>query len=222
MTLTRKTLRHSINEDEGYNIWTVLQDLNETMSYAKGKREKIEEQCTAREVAFKELETKTKDIEQARTIINEVAAMTQEELSFHVSGLVTLALQAVFGPGYEMKMTFESKRGKTEARIKLCKDGQEFDPIAESGGGVVDIMAFALRVSIWHLSTPSTRGVFVLDEPFRFVSAKYRPLVAEMIGLLSTKLRIQFLIVTHDPDMMEGADRVYRVSHDGKRSQLEE
>jgi len=87
------------------------------------------------------------NMEEALLIAQEVAQQTQEELEFQVSALVTNALASIFPDPYEFKVEFEIKRGKTEAAMFFTRGGEEIDPLTASGGGVVDIAAFALRLS---------------------------------------------------------------------------
>jgi len=137
------------------------------------------------------------NLEEALLVAQEVAQMTQEELEFQVSALVTNALESIFPDPYEFKVEFDIKRGKTEAALFFTKNGEAIDPLTASGGGVVDVAAFALRLSSFLISLEKPPGVIVLDEPFRFVSEEYQPAVAELMEEMADKLGIQFIVVTH-------------------------
>jgi ABC-type sulfate/molybdate transport systems ATPase subunit len=69
--------------------------------------------------------------------------------------------------------------------------------MSASGGGVVDVAAFALRIACLTLRKPALRKVLILDEPFRFLSAEYRPRVRSLIESLADEFGVQFIIVTH-------------------------
>jgi ABC-type sulfate/molybdate transport systems ATPase subunit len=43
-----------------------------------------------------------------------------------------------------------------------------------------------------------------LDEPFRFISANYRPAVKKMLEELSEKMQVQILMVTHASELTTG------------------
>jgi len=85
------------------------------------------------------------------------------------------------------------------------------------GGGLKDIVSFALRVAIWSLDSESS-PVILLDEPFKFVSAGHRNQGAELLHTLSRKLGIQFVVVSHVAEIVNNADTAYLVSKgaDGK------
>lgn len=137
------------------------------------------------------------EAEEAQQIVQAVAETIQEQAHERIAGVVSRCLSAVFDEPYEFVIEFERLRGRTEARLRFVRDGLTVNPLDSSGGGVVDVAAFALRVSCLMLKRPAARRALVLDEPFRFVSANYQPRVAQMLEDLSAELGIQFIMVTH-------------------------
>jgi DNA repair exonuclease SbcCD ATPase subunit len=87
------------------------------------------------------------------------------------------------------------------------------NPVFSSGGGLLDITSFALRISFWHLN--QNRNVMIFDEPMRFLSKELVPKAVEMVRMLSEKLGIQFIIVSHIEDFVEGADKNFRIEKGG-------
>lgn len=140
----------------------------------------------------------------AQSIMQGLAQEVQQQAHKKISGVVTRCLQTVFDDPYDFQIVFEQKRGKTEARLVFIKDGLEIDPMTAAGGGVVDVAAFALRLSCLVLSKPKLRRVLILDEPFKFVSAEYRPRLRALLEKLSQEMQVQFLIVTHIPELRFG------------------
>ena len=135
-----------------------------------------------------------------------------------MSELVTLALSGVFPDPYQFKLRFVVRRGKTEADLLFLRGEQEIDPLSASGGGVVDVAAFALRVALWRLSN-GLRPVLILDEPAKFVSASLRENVGKMLKELSGRLGLQIIMITHIQEFAEIADRTFEVSKkDGSSS----
>jgi len=185
-----------------------------------GKRDDLKERIGRSKKGLRASEALTEELDKAQVILQEVAQLTQEELTYQIGELVSLALEGVFEDPYELSLDFVVKRGKTEAEITFKRDGEEMDPMGASGGGAVDIAAFALRVSLWCLQRPKTRNVILLDEPFRFLSRNLRPKAAEILTQLSSKLGIQFVMVTHDQDLIGSADKVFVVENKGGISQV--
>jgi ATPase involved in DNA repair len=159
----------------------------------------------------KETTALTKEVvcyEEAQKIIQEVAQLTQAELTYHLGELVTLAMAAVFDDPYELELEFVQRRGRTEADIWFVRDGKRVHPLSASGGGAVDVAAFALRVSLWSLQAPRSRPTLLLDEPLHFLKGNDLPEKgARMIKELSERLGVQVIMISHIPDQIAGADK---------------
>lgn len=142
---------------------------------------------------------------EAQQILQQVAQTIQQEAHHRIAAIVTKCLRSVFDEdAYEFRINFERKRGRTEAKLVFVRDGKEIDPRSAAGGGTVDVTAFALRVACLVLSRPPVRRLLIVDEPFKHLSEKYRPRIARMIEKLSEDLGIQFIIVTHSPELAVG------------------
>lgn len=142
--------------------------------------------------------------EEAQQIMQAIAETIQEEAHSRIAGVVTRCLATVFEEPYEFHIRFERARGRTEARLVFVRDGVEISPMDAAGGGVIDVAAFALRLSCLMLSRPARRRVVILDEPFRFVSADRRPYVRAMLENLCGELGVQFVVVTHMEELRCG------------------
>lgn len=149
-------------------------------------------------------EDKLAATEAAQAILQDVAQAVQQEAHQQIAGVVSRCLAQVFDNPYEFDIIFDRKRGRTEARLVFRRGGLEVDPLTASGGGVVDVAAFALRLACLVLSRPQVRPLVVLDEPFKFVSAQYRDRVRSMLEQLADDMGVQFLMVTHIPELVCG------------------
>ena len=135
----------------------------------------------------------------AQEILQAAAEVTQTLAHARIASIVTRCLKSVFGAeAYEFRLTFAKKRGKTEAQIVLIRDGKELDPRDSVGGGVIDVVSFALRLMSLLLSLPPKRRLLVLDEPMKMLSKEYTPAAKEMLEVLSEELGIQIIMVTHN------------------------
>lgn len=164
-----------------------------------------ESQEIAEGASLKKAKRKVELISEAQVILQTIAADIQDQAHARIARIATRCLKAVFGPdSYELRIQFERKRGKTEARLLLVKGNLEIEPIDAAGGGVVDVLSFSLRVAALILSRPAKRKLLVLDEPFKHVSDVYRPAVRSLIEALSEEMGIQFILVTHSRELMIG------------------
>ena len=186
-----------------------VKSLRNTLEQRKGKRQQIEESLGQTKQRLQDYKNKLKVHEQAREVIRQVGIETQRELQYHISDITTLALDAVFDDPYKLVVEFVERRNKTECDISFQRNEDRIDPIDASGGGAVDVAAFALRVASWSMQSPRTRPVIILDEPMKFLSRDLQPRASEMIKELSDRMGIQFIIVTHDANLTESADKVF-------------
>ena len=149
-------------------------------------------------------------LEEAQIFIQEIARQTQEMLKFSICDIVNLSLQTCFPGEYVFDIDFKIERGKTSAKLLFLKNGIEVDPIDASGGGVVDLVSFALRLSAWSLG--HTDNVIILDEPFRFLSKDLQPRAGEMMNKLCKSLGLQIICVTHSQEIIENSDRIFEIT----------
>lgn len=155
--------------------------------------------------ALYEAEAHVTHVTEAQAVIQVVAQAVQEKAHDRIAGIVTHCLQSVFGLGaYKFQLIFEKKRGRTECRPVFIRDGNEVSPLAGGGGGAADVAAFALRLVCLMLSRPEVRKLLILDEPWKHLSTEYRSAMCDLVEDLSTKMGVQFLIVTHSEEFNIG------------------
>lgn len=155
--------------------------------------------------ALKDAEVHLANVQQAQDILQRLAQAVQQQAHERIAAVVSSCLVGVFGEeAYEFKIEFERKRGKTEAQLFFVRDGVRLDPLASSGGGVVDVAAFALRIACLVLHRPRLNRVVVLDEPFKYVSEEYQENVRAMVERLAKDLEIQIIFITHNENLATG------------------
>lgn len=163
-------------------------------------------------------------IEKAQAFIQKIAKETQEQLRYQLCDIVQLALDTCFPNQYEFAINFEIKRGKTEAALLFKKSGNEIDPIKSSGGGVVDLTAFALRIAVWSLG--HSDNVIILDEPFKWLQPKELQLKGiQLIKQLSNRLGIQFIIISNSVNsynLEEISDKIFKIVVEKGISKIEQ
>ena len=186
-----------------------LSELRTTLEKTKGKQEQVLLDKAALEKIMELEKRNLKRHERAREIIKHVGKKTQEQLSFHISDITSLALSAVFPNPYELHVNFVERRNKMECDLMFFRDGHEMEPKDASGGGAIDVAAFALRIASWSMQNPKSRNVVLLDEPMRFLSVDLQNQASEMIKQVSEKLCIQLIIITHESTLAAFADKVF-------------
>ena len=188
-----------------------LESIYKILQQKRGKQLFLKSQKKTLEELLRTLRRKVRDELFAETIIQKVALETQAEVQVYVSDLISLALSSIYDDAYEFKLSFETKRGRTQCFPLFCRDGKVYAPGKETGGGPVDIASFALRISLWALNKNKINNTIILDEPVHFLDDDARPKMMGLLKRLSKELGIQFIIVTHDPLLIEGADKIIRI-----------
>lgn len=194
-----------------------VEELRDIASQWNGARDVQRVECASLTAMVEQLKQDIIDTQEAQQIAQFVATETQQSIIEHVTDIVSLALEAVFGgAAYKFGIEFVERRGKSEADIFFIRDSHRVDPMDAAGGGAVDVAAMALRVALWSIARSAGKAIsetIILDEPFRFLSVDLQPRAGEMLRVMSSKLGVQFIIVTHIPALSAGADKVYRTKN---------
>jgi len=150
-------------------------------------------------------------LSEAQAIVNAVTVLTLQEVKAFVEEAVSLCLAVVYGQEYRFQIDYQVKRGRSEADVYIVKGGEKLDPRSEVGGGVVDVASIGLRLVLWMLMVPRTDPLFVFDEPFRFVSRDLTHRVVDLLKEICNTFGAQVLMVSHNDELIEEADRTIRV-----------
>jgi len=176
----------------------------------KGAIKERENKLRAKQTAHVAITQDVVDAEEAQAFITRIAQDTQGQLKVHIEDIVSMAIATILDDPYTFELDFVNRNNRIECDLWFNRNGSRINPIDASGGGAVDIASFASRIALWSLGT--TDNVLVFDEPFRFVSREYQPLLGELLSKLSTQLNLQIIQVTHNPSLVENSDTVITVS----------
>ena len=170
----------------------------------------------------RDVRTLQKDIDnhiKARVILTQVGKLTQEKFKRRVESLVTLAIRSVFDREFDFILNFEEKNNQVTCTPMIYDGDKEYIPKDDMGGGIIDVVSFALRIVLWSMESPRSRNIFILDEPFKNTGALISK-AGEMLKHLSSELNFQVILISHDEELINICDRVWRISHDGIRSDV--
>ena len=189
-----------------------IQKIKEMVSTCKGIDFQLTKDIENYTQEEKRLNHDLKLLEDAQIFLQKIAQETQEHLRFQIEDIVNLALETCFPGEYIFQIKFEISRGKTEAELVFLdqKTKRQIDPMNASGGGVVDLTTFALRIACYALER-GTDNVIVLDEPFRFLSRDLQQRAGEFLKTLSERMNLQIIMVSHICEIIDVADKVFEV-----------
>lgn len=154
---------------------------------------------------------------EARDTIAKVIQLTQFKIKRYIERTVTLAIRSVFDRPYTFHLKFKEQRNKIECIPTIREHGNTRDPKGDMGGGLMDIIAIGIRVSLLLIENPRSRMMLFLDQPFSHCGGLITK-AAIMVKELSRELAIQFIIITHERRLSKIADRSWFVDHDGEKS----
>jgi DNA repair exonuclease SbcCD ATPase subunit len=184
---------------------STLTELRKVVNKHLREFDEVESSLRREEKNLKQSKKKLKDTKTAHKIVQVTIQSIQEKVHHQIAGTVTKCLQAVFEDDYSFHIDFEQKRGRTEATISLQKGSNKIpNPLRSDSGGVIDVAAFALRLTSLLMHQPPLRKTLILDEPFKFVSAEYRENVRQLLEQLTEEFQIQIIMVTHIPELVTG------------------
>lgn len=152
------------------------------------------------------LEKETVNLKEAQEIVSVVGVLAQENIKKLVECLVTHALQAVFGKEYSFELESRISRNKPEMEMFVSESGVKYSPKDEKGGGIIDVISFALRVVLWTIREPKSENVLILDEPFKMISPHIADFLGEMLKEISQQLGLQIVMVTQNEVHAEKGD----------------
>ena len=188
-----------------------MEKYRQYLEQEKGQYKALRSSLQEEEKRLIKTSKKLRDIEKAIPLVQLVVQQTQEELRYHLSELVTLALNAVFEDPYEFSIDFVTRRGKTEADLTFNRRGTSISPFESSGGGAIDVASFALRIALWKVHSGEISNTLIFDEPGRFISIDKQEKFGTMMKMLSDKLGLQFILITHSNALVQSADKVFKV-----------
>jgi hypothetical protein len=129
--------------------------------------------------------------------------------------LLTEGLGVIFDDQtISVRADVEVQRGKVSVQfntIQKKSDGVEVvGSVTDSyGGAVATVQSVLLRIVV--LTRRGLRPLLLLDESLAAINEQYIPRVARFLSLLSDRLGLDILAVTHNPTLVEEADTAYRI-----------
>lgn len=168
-----------------------------------------------------ELNEEFKDISEAQDVMNLVGVLGQSEFSEIIECLVTQSLQHVFGPDYSFQIVNQIVRNQSETQFYVVINGLQYSLEEELGGGVLDVVSFALRVVFWLISVEKTEPIMFFDEPLKYISADRLDSVGKMLKGVSELLGLQIIMVSHENYLINISDHSFQVTNNNGISYVE-
>lgn len=187
------------------------------------KRGVLAEWLESHEKEIASLQAEVETLERSTILLNSIGEDRQLQSQDVIEELVTRGLQQIFDDSLSFHIIQKTKANAASVEFVVrtsLADGVVVDtPVMDArGGGLAATIGFLLRVVILLLKNGQDKdNILILDETFAMVSAEYLPSLAEFLRELVDRTNLQIVMVTHQPDLAENADVVYRfTTKDGK------
>ena len=189
-----------------------LKQLEDEIQRRKGEIAALTRRRDEAQESALDFEHKAAVFAEARDTVAAVLAGTQEQVKGSIEEIVSLSLSTVYGNDYSFRLDVETKRNQTEMTPVVVINENDFTLRDNLGGGIVDVVSFSMRLALWSLRTPRSRATFLLDEPFKYVSKDKLPMVKGLLEEIVELLGAQIIMVSHESELIDCAERAWEVS----------
>jgi len=183
---------------------------------AKGQRDLLEQQLADTEAQLAQARQDIVTWEQVQLLLGKVSEFARQQILQRIEATVTAALLAVFGEGYEFRIAMRTIGNQAAAEWQVVSQYGDTEVAASPedarGGGITDVVSLALRLAMLELLRPRVEGPVIFDEPAKMVSTEYAGNLAYFLKQYAAKTGRQVIMVTHNPQLAEAADRSYLVT----------
>jgi len=164
-----------------------------------------------------ELSASIETYDKVSGVLSSIAEDRQQKVQEQIEILVTQGLQKIFGAhlSFHVVQAVKGRSPVSEFFIRTNLGNGAFrdtDIFNAMGGGIGAVAGFLLRLVVLMLSNTEKYATLVLDETFAHVSDSYLPALAEFLKEIVDKAKVQVVLVTHQKDFAEVADKAYRFS----------
>lgn len=211
--------------DNSFELEKKISDLKNYLSRESGKKDKILEQIDHNVKTISEIEKNIELLEKVNILLQKTSEYAREQAKKQIEIIVTNCLQYVFDADMEFKVEIEELYGKPNAEFyvvsKINEELIKTKPELSRGGGIVDIISLAFRMSFLQIHKPLIEGPLILDEPAKHVSEEYIFNVADFLKRTSDMFDRQIIMVTHNNHLSSISTNAYRVHLNGSKSMVE-
>lgn len=192
-----------------------IRDYENFLMKEEGRYERIREDFEQNNMVLTKLNLDGEILEKVNELFKKTSEFARNQAKRQIESLVTKCLQFVFENDIEFFIELEELRGKANAEFYVITRSADMEikvkPELSKGGGVVDIVALALRIAFLETTKPKIQGPLILDEPAKHVSDEYIYNIAEFLKQNSIFFNRQIIMVTHNDFLSSIGTKSYRV-----------
>lgn len=203
---------------------SLLSKMQSAYSSGVGARNLLQQQLADKQAALTEAQGDIVTWEQVQILLSKASEFARQQITSHIEQVVTAALVAVFGEGLSFRIMIGDRGGQPTAEWQVVSQYGDVevagDPENSRGGGVSDVVSMALRLAAVELIKPRVEGPVLFDEPGKHVSKEYAANLAYFLKQYAAKAGRQVVIITHNAQLADAADKTYLVRQIDGRSEV--
>jgi DNA repair ATPase RecN len=193
------------------NLQKDIDIINDAIILKESEYKILKQKSFKLKVRSRNLAKELKYLEKSKIFILTVAKQHKEKIKEYIETIVTNTLQSVYGNEFSFKIDIQQKRDQEEIYFYLeTKDGTLLEPRKDTvAGGILDILSLGLKIANWSL-TPGSYPLLLFDEPMKNLGSLIY-LGGEVLKELTKEFNIQTLLITHEEEFMNIANKVFKL-----------
>lgn len=187
-------------------VWEDIRYLRTYIERMRGQRDMIKYDLEGYLVDLAKIDEDITVFDKCRVFLQTVSEYARKQAAARIEEIVTNALRYVFGDNYSFKIELSTTAaGRSDAEFLVVTKHKDRTIVSRphlgKGGGIVDILAVALKFSI--LEIMNYDGPIWMDEPFKQVSKNYTQLMGRLVQFMQQSSERQITIITHNDELAE-------------------
>jgi len=200
--------------------------LRTRLSKVEGRRDEVVGRLSATRNEIHDLEKEDEILDLVGSLFRTLIDAEVTDNAKAVERLLTEGLQAVFEDmDLRVRAEINVQRGKVAVDL-ITMQTQADGTVTEGestdiyGGSVATLESVLLRVIV--ILRRGMRPLLLLDESLGAIAEHYVPNVGRFLSLLCRRLSVDVLTVSHNPTLVEAADKAYRIKKTGGKATFRE
>ena len=150
-------------------------------------------------------------LSEVKELLMSFAENTRDIIKHKLESLVNSALKCIF---VDKDVLFKIQINRTKKIIfydMFVETDGTITPLFDAkGGGILDVITMALRISFVRMFSANLRQTIILDEPFKNLDNERLRLAMEWLDTISTEMGMQFIVVTHEESIVDKSKKIFQ------------
>lgn len=202
-----------------------ISELKKIYYTEESKRNLLQKQQNELKTDIEKINKEVDILEKVLILFQKTSKYAREQGKAQIENLTTKSLRYIFDKNYQFEIDISEKRNISSAEFYVVEENEntivKTKPEISKGGGIVDIVSLALRLSFLENTKPKVQGPLILDEPAKHVSQDYTFDIGDFLLQFSKQMNRQIIMITHNPHLASLSENIYKVNQENGISNVE-